>query len=70
MKLFSDCSGECAVCGCAGLCRAGNGDDDSNHTSAKRIIETLQKGQYSSYKELMIETLKTQYNINYEELAL
>lgn len=30
----------------------------------------FKKGQYSSYKELMIETLKTQYNINYEELAL
>lgn len=46
------------------------GDDDFILASAKQIIERLQKGQYSSYKELMIETLKTQYNINYEELAL
>ena len=46
------------------------GTNDFILASAKQIIERLQKGQYSSYKELMIETLKTQYNINYEELAL
>lgn len=70
MKLFSDCSSECAICGCAGLCLAGHGDDDFVLASAKQIIERLQKGQYYSYKELMIETLKNQYNINYKELGL
>lgn len=67
MKLFSDCSGEYAICGCAGFCLAGHGDDYFCLASAEQIIERLQKGQYSSYKNLMVGTLKARYDIDYQE---
>lgn len=68
MKPFSDCVGKCAICIYGGCCLTGIVDDDFVLASSKQITERLQKGRYSSDKELMIDTLKTQYNIDYEGL--
>lgn len=54
MKLFSDCSGECCVCACAGGCLAGHGDDDFYPATKEQVIDRLDKAQYKDYKDYMI----------------
>lgn len=49
MKMFSDCSGECCVCG-GGWCMAGHGDDDFYPASKEEIIDRLRAGEYPAYK--------------------
>ena len=66
MKMFSDCSGECALCACGGFCLAGHGDDDYYPARPEQIIERLNKAQYPNYKDLMIQYLK-QYGITYNK---
>lgn len=66
MKMFSDCSGECAVCGCAGSCLAGHGDDDFYPATKKQLIERLDQGEYHKDRQLMIDTLKAQFDFIYE----
>lgn len=67
MKFFSDCSGECCVCGCGGGCLAGHGDDDFYLASKEKIIENLDKGRYLSYTDYMIKTLKNVYEYEYKK---
>lgn len=67
MKFFSDCSGECCVCGCGGFCLAGHGDDDFCLASKERIIENLDNGKYPSYTDYMINTLKNVYGYEYKQ---
>ena len=57
MKLFSDCSGECAVCA-ADYCLAGHGDDDFVPAKKEQLIRRLDEGKYPNHRELMIRTLK------------
>lgn len=58
MKFFSDCSGECCVCGCgSGGCLAGHGDDDFYPATNEQILERLRKGEYPSYRQTMIDEL-------------
>lgn len=59
--MFANCSGECAVCACAGFCLAGNGDDDFCPATKEQIIERLRAGLYSNYHGLMVDYLRTQY---------
>ena len=66
MKMFSDCSGECALCACAGFCLAGHGDDDFSFADTDQIIDRLNKGKYADHKELMISFLR-QCGITYDE---
>ncbi len=67
MKLFSDCSGECCVCGCGDFCLAGHGDDDFYLASKDHIIKNLDSGKYPSYTDYMINTLKTAYGYEYKK---
>lgn len=66
MKMFSDCSGECCVCGCGDMCLAGHGDDDFFPASKEKIIDRLKKGEYPHYRKYMIDYLKENYEINYQ----
>jgi hypothetical protein len=65
--MFSDCSGECCICACGDFCLAGHGDDDYSLASKEQINKRLNKGQYSSYKKTMLETLENVYGYKYEE---
>lgn len=65
MKLFSDCSGECCLCGVGRGCVAGHGDDDFYPATKEQIIERLDKGQYPSYRQMMIDHLKCAFNYDY-----
>jgi len=67
MKMFSDCSGECCVCACGDFCLAGHGDDDYSLASKERIIARLDKGEYPSYTDYMINTLKVVYGYEYNK---
>jgi hypothetical protein len=57
MKMFSDCSGECCVCACGNGCLAGHGDDDFFPASNQQIIERLNNGKYTNYRQTMIAEL-------------
>jgi hypothetical protein len=59
MKLFSACLGECCVCACGNGCLAGHGDDDFYPATNEQIIQRLEKGEYPSYKDVMIAELKS-----------
>lgn len=65
MKMFSDCSGECCVCSCAGGCLAGHGDDDFSPAREEVIIERLDEGKYSSWRDYMITYLRNVYGVDY-----
>lgn len=67
MKLFSDCSGECCLCGVGRYCVAGHGDDEYYPASKDVIIERLNKGEYPSYTNVMKNHLKNVYNYNYDK---
>jgi hypothetical protein len=56
--MFSDCSGECCICSSSGFCVAGHGDDFYSPASPERVIENLNNGNYSQYKDIMIQYLK------------
>ena len=47
--MFSNCSGECCVCGCGSGCLAGNGDDDFYPATTEQIIDRLNKNQYREF---------------------
>ena len=55
MKMFSDCSGECCVCSCAGFCLAGNGADDYSPASREQVIDRRKKNKYPSYRQMMLD---------------
>lgn len=63
--MFTNCSGPCGCCDCAGFCLAGHGDDDYSPASASTIIERLNKNQYPSDRKQMIEFLSNRYKIDY-----
>lgn len=65
MKMFSDCSGECCLCGVGEGCLAGHGDDDFYPADKEQIIERLDKGQFPSYRQMMIDHLKRAFNYDY-----
>ena len=65
MKLFSDCSGECCLCGVGKGCLAGHGDDDFYPATKEQIIERLDKGRFPSYRQMMIDHLKRAFNYDY-----
>ena len=65
MKFFSDCVGECCICECSGYCVAGHSEDNYSLASKERIIKNLDEGKFSSYKQLMIDTLKKVYGYEY-----
>jgi hypothetical protein len=67
MKMFSDCSGECCVCSCAGGCLAGHDDDDFTPATKEQIIERLDDNKYSRYHDYMKLYLKEMYNYEYEK---
>ena len=67
MKMFTDCSGECCICVCGDACLAGHGDDYYSLASKEQIIQRLDRGQYPSYTDIMLETLKNIYGHKYEE---
>ena len=47
MKMFSDCSGNCILCGCYGCCLAGHGDDDFIPASDEDLQLRLAKGKFT-----------------------
>lgn len=65
MKMFSDCSGECCLCGVGQGCLAGHGDDDFYPATKEQIIERLDNGQFPSYRQMMIDHLKRAFNYDY-----
>lgn len=67
MKMFSDCSGECCICACGDACIAGHGDDYYSLASKEQIIARLDKGQYKSYTNVMINTLENVYGYKYNK---
>ena len=66
MKMFSDCSGECCLCACAGFCLAGHGDDDFCPATKDQIIDRLNKGEWSHYKDFMIDHLLKVHGHEYD----
>ncbi len=58
MKFFSDCSGDCCVCGCGGGCLAGHGDDDYDYATTEQVLERLSSGKYPNYTKTMVDYLK------------
>ena len=66
MKMFSVCSGECCVCAYSGCCYAGHGDDDFYLASKEKIIKNLDNGEFSSYTDYMIKTLRDVYGYEYK----
>lgn len=71
MKMFSDCSGECCVCGCGHGCAAGHGDDDFYRATKEQIIYRLDNGEYRNDTNEMIKALKDWYDYDWiaEKLA-
>lgn len=65
MKWFTDCSGACCVCACGDFCLAGHGDDDYCLATKEQLISRLDKGQYKSYTNIMIDTLRNVYGYDY-----
>lgn len=66
MKMFSDCSGECCLCACAGHCLAGHGDDDFIPASKEQIIDRLDRGEWINYTHTMKYYLKDNFGYNYD----
>lgn len=62
MKLFPTCAGECAICGYADFCLAGNGDDDYCLASKEEVIERLLQDRYPGYRDVMLDYLLRRYN--------
>lgn len=67
MKMFSNCSGECAVCSVGGGCLAGHGDDDYSPANKEQLIKRLDEGSYPLYRNLMIKTLRKEFDYLYVE---
>ena len=67
MKMFSDCSGECWNCSCAGGCLAGHGDDDFVPASKDQLIYRLDSNQYGLYRPYIIKMLKEKFNYDYTD---
>lgn len=67
MKMFSDCSGECCVCFCAGDCIAGHNDDFFILASKNEIISRLNKGRFKRYTDYMKQILKDIYDYDYDK---
>ena len=57
MKFFSDCSGECCVCGNADFCVAGHGDDEFSSADISIVIKRLDNNKYPTDREYMINWL-------------
>lgn len=66
MKFFSDCSGECCVCNCAGHCLAGHGDDDYERATKDQLIERLNLGKYKGSENIMKYALMDWYKYDYD----
>lgn len=64
MKMFTDCSGECCICGCD-FCLAGHGDDDYYPATADQVIKRLDNNEYSNYRQMMIDYLRSRYGYVY-----
>jgi hypothetical protein len=67
MKMFSDCRGECAICGCGGGCLAGHGDDDWCPATETQLTNRLNNNEYGAYRDLMIKTLKEKFGVYYAD---
>lgn len=63
--MFSNCSGPCCTCACAGGCLAGHGDDDYVPANKESVIHRLDTDDYKNYREEMIQYLKTAFNYDY-----
>lgn len=63
---MTSCSGECCVCAC-NTCLAGTGDDDFYPAKADQIIRRLEKGEFSSRRQYMIDYLLSHYGYVYIE---
>lgn len=62
---------ECAICCLGEGCLASMREDFFVLASERQIVERLNKSKYSKYRQLMVDTLKKEYNheyIGYEEL--
>ena len=57
MKMFSDCSGECCICGYGDFCLAGHGDDYFRPATKEQVIKRLKEGSYPRYRQMMIDYL-------------
>jgi len=67
---MTSCSGECCVCAC-NTCLAGTGDDDFYPAKADQIIRRLEKGEFSSRRQYMIDyLLKMQEKYLIKEIAI
>lgn len=69
MKMFSDCSGECCLCGVGDGCIAGHGDDYFCPASKEQIIERLDNNEYPSYRQMMKDHLMCTFGYNYDTRA-
>ena len=64
---FSLCCAKCATCSCSGHCYAGHGDDEYSPASLEEMIERLDKGEYASERDKMIQYVKDNFDYDYEE---
>jgi len=67
MKMCSDCSGDCCVCGCGGGCIAGHGDDYYTPATKEQVISRLDAGKYLGFREQMVKYLKDRFGYDYPE---
>lgn len=57
---------ECAICFCgSGHCIAAMLDDYWQPATKEQLISRLNNNEYSSYRQLMIDTLYSNFNIKY-----
>ena len=59
MKILCSCTGECCVCACGDSCIAGHGDDFYHKATAEQVIKRIKEGRFPSYRQDMIDFLKT-----------
>jgi len=56
---------QCAVCEFGSGCLVSMREDNFIRASKRTLIERLNNNKYPRYRQLMIDTLKSEYNHNY-----
>lgn len=67
MKMFSECAGKCGTCILTKCCLAGHGDNDYYPAPKEEIIRRLDKNEYPSLRNSMIQYLKDEFNYDYNK---
>ncbi len=67
MLQFTNCSGECCVCGNSGACLAGHGDDDFYLATKDELIRRLKNEECLDNRKTITDILWKKYKIEYNK---